>query len=127
MDNGGTGGVLAAADIGTGTVYTDAADESGHVFPAHPDTGFVFKGFQIPRWEELKKMVLELAPALPGVPLIGWDAALSKNKGWQLIEGNECGMINLIQVPTKKGDRKQLEAAFEWDKHCKKLRQTTQQ
>lgn len=120
VDNGGAGGVLAAIDIEAGIVYTDGADESGHVFPAHPDTGFVFKGFQIPRWDELKKMVLEIAPVFPGVPLIGWDVALSQDRGWQLIEGNGNGQINIIQVATKTGCRRQMEAAFEWGKHRKK-------
>lgn len=115
-DNVSSGGVMAAIDIETGIVYTDASDKNGHVFPAHPDTGFVFKGFQIPQWEDLKKMVLEIAPQFPGVPLISWDAALSKDRGWQLIESNSCGEINLIQLATKTGIRKQLEADIEWDK-----------
>lgn len=125
VDNGTAGGVVAAIDIETGIVYTDAADEGSHVFPVHPDTGFVFKGFQIPRWEELKGMMLELAPAFPGTPLIGWDVALSKDRGWQVIEANSNGMINIIQIATKTGCRKQVEAAIEWDKHRVKLRRET--
>ena len=71
IDNVGPGGMLAAVDVNTGVIFTDAADEVGNMFSAHPDTGFVFKGFQIPRWEELKKMVLEIAPIFPGVKMIG--------------------------------------------------------
>lgn len=121
IDNVGPGGMLAAVDTETGLVYADAADERGHVFPVHPDTGFVFKGFQIPQWEELKKMVLEIAPTFPGVRLNGWDVALSKDKGWQVIEGNSRGALNALQISTKTGCRKQLEAVLEWDKHYKKL------
>ena len=124
IDNGTAGGVLAAIDHKTGIVYTDAADEANHVYPTHPDTGFVFKGFQIPRWEELIRIVLELSSMFPGTPLVGWDVALSKDRGWQLIEGNHCGMISLIQVPTKKGFRKQIETAIEWDMHRRKLQRT---
>lgn len=124
-DNAVANNVVAAIDIETGVVYTDAADESNHVFPAHPDTGFVFKGFRMPRWEELKKMVLEIAPAFPGIPLIAWDVALSKDRGWQVIEANSCGAFNVIQIATKTGFRKRLNAAIEWDKHRVKLQQTT--
>lgn len=119
VDNAGAGGVVMAIDIETGIVYTDASDENGHVFPAHPDTGFVFKGFRIPRWEELKEMVSEIAPVFPGVPFIGWDVALSEDRGWQLIEGNSCGMVNTIQMATKTGFRREMEAAVEWGKRVK--------
>lgn len=69
--------------------------------------------------------MLELAPAFPGVPMIGWDVALTKDRGWQLIEGNSGGGINIIQIATKTGLHKQLEAAFEWDKHHGRLREAT--
>lgn len=124
-ENTDAGGIIAAIDAGTGTVYTDAVDFWGRAFPSHPDTGFVFKGFQIPRWEELKKMMLEIATMFPGVPLIGWDVALSKDRGWQVIESNSTGAFTAIQKMTKIGCRREFEAAIEWDKRREKLRQTT--
>ena len=120
VDNGGAGGMLAAIDDKTGVVYTDAADEAGNVYAAHPDTGFVFNGFQVPMWNELVSIVSQMAPKLPGVPMIGWDLALSEEKGWQVIEGNEMGQIFLIQIPARRGMRKELTERFEWDKHKKK-------
>ena len=125
IDNVGPGGMLAAVDVNTGVIFTDAADEMGNVFSAHPDTGFVFKGFQIPRWEELKKIVLEIAPIFPGVRMVGWDVALSKDKGWQVIEGNARGEYSVYQIATKTGMRKELEAAIEWDIHRKNQKKTT--
>ena len=125
IDNVGPGGMLAAVDVNTGVIFTDAADEVGNMFSAHPDTGFVFKGFQIPRWEELKKMVLEIAPIFPGVKMIGWDVALSKDRGWQIIEGNVRGDYSVNQIVTKTGLRKELEAAFEWDMLRQKPKKTT--
>lgn len=118
-------GMVAAIDIETGIVYTDAADKSNHVFSAHPDTGFVFKGFQVPRWEELKRIALKLAPIFPGIPLIGWDMVLSQDRGWQLMESNGRSGLAGVQVAAKIGCRKQLEDAFEWDKHHVKLKQKT--
>ena len=119
VDNAGAGGMLAAIDEATGVVITDAADEAGGNYKTHPDTGFVFKGFQIPQWSEAIKIVKAMAPQLPGVPLIGWDLALSADKGWQVIEGNEGGQISLIQIPHKKGMLKELTERFEWEKHKK--------
>lgn len=117
IDNAGAGGMLAAIDETTGIVTTDASDEMARTFETHPDTGFRFKGFQIPHWEELIDMLKKMAPLLPGVPMIGWDVALSAEKGWQVIEGNEMGQLNLIQIATKTGMRKLLTERFEWSKH----------
>ena len=124
VDNGGAGGMLTSINFETGIIDSDAADEAGGVYTEHPDTGFVFRGFQIPYWSELIEMVKEIAPELPGVPMIGWDFALSEDKGWQLIEGNEMGQICTIQIPTKRGMRKELTERFEWDKHKKKALKT---
>lgn len=123
VDNAGAGGVLTYVDCEKGIVTTDAADEMGRTYPTHPDTGFVFKGFQIPRWAELTAMLKEMAPMWPEVPMVGWDIALSEEKGWQIIEGNQMGQLNLLQIPTKKGLRKDLTQRFEWEKHRAKLKQ----
>ena len=121
IDNVGPGGMLAAIDVENGIICTDAVDELGNKFPTHPDTGFVLKDFHIPQWEELKKMMLEVAPKFPGVSLIGWDVALSKDRGWQIIEGNVRGDISVNQIAIKTGLRRQLETAIEWDIRRKKL------
>ena len=120
VDNGGSGGMLASIDIKNGIVQTDARDESANTYIMHPDTGFVFKDFKIKKWKELLTMVHKMVRKIPGVPMIGWDFALSEEKGWQLIEGNEGGQIFLNQIPLKEGRREQYEKIFEWDKWRKK-------
>lgn len=122
IDNGGAGGMVAAIDEKTGIVTTDAANENAQVFSVHPDTGFVFKGFQIPKWDELIDMAKEIALMLPDAHLVGWDCALSEDKGWQLIEGNKMGQIVVAQVATKRGMLKELTQKFEWDKHKKHIK-----
>ena len=114
VDNGG---LLAAVDLETGIVTTDARDKYDHDYPCHPDTGFRFLGAQIPRWEEVVQMAKDMAAELPEVRLIGWDIALSAEKGWQLIEGNSHGMFNVLQVATRKGMREEFETAVEWKIH----------
>lgn len=114
VDNAGAGGMIAAIDENTGIVVTGAADEMGGEFPVHPETGFVFEGFQIPYWDDALSLVKSAAPRLPGVPMIGWDLALSADKGWQIIEGNNRGQVNLIQIPYKKGMLDILTERFDW-------------
>ncbi len=115
VDNAGAGGILAAVDPNSGTVIADAADEAGNLYTLHPDTGFKFKGFQIPRWDELYSTVSECAKAFPNIRMIGWDMALSDSRGWQVIEGNCQSQLNVVQMSTREGMRGQLEHNIEWD------------
>ena len=87
VDNAGAGGVFACIDPHTGVLLTDAVDEDGHYYPKHPDSGLSFKGWQIPRWNDLLKIAEEIHRSMPHHKYIGWDFALTEN-GWILIEGN---------------------------------------
>ena len=87
VDNAGSGGVFANIDAVSGVVITDAVDEYGRTYQTHPDTGFRFKGMQIPKWDELLSLARELALVLPSVRFIGFDLALTEN-GWVMVEGN---------------------------------------
>lgn len=120
VDNGSAGGVVAAIDVERGVVCANASDENANIYETHPDSGFVFNGFEIPRWKECLEMVKVLASAIPAVPLVGWDVVLTKDRGWCIIEGNEWGMINVIQVSSKKGCRREFQEAFEWKKYARR-------
>ena len=87
VDNAGSGGVLACIDEKTGILYTDGIDEDGKYYIKHPDSGLVFKGWQVPRWKELLLYAEEIHRSMPKHKYVGWDFALT-NRGWALIEGN---------------------------------------
>ena len=53
----------------------------------HPDSGCKYKGWVIPRWNELLTLVEECHRNFDGHRYVGWDFALTAN-GWVLIEGN---------------------------------------
>ena len=87
VDNAGQGGVFAGIDPDTGMIITDGVDELGHSFVSHPDSGMVFKGWQVPHWDELLETAKKAHLNMPDQKYIGWDFALT-DKGWVLIEGN---------------------------------------
>ena len=94
VDNAGAGGILANIDVASGEIYTDGVDERGHTFVSHPDSGMVFKGWKVPRWNELMSLVEEIhRNNMTSHLYIGWDFALTQ-QGWCLIEGNWGQMIN---------------------------------
>lgn len=87
VDNGGSGGVFAMIDERTGELITDGYDENGRRYECHPDSGCKYKGWVIPRWNELLNLAEECHRNFDGHRYVGWDFALT-DKGWVLIEGN---------------------------------------
>ena len=87
MDNVDCGGMACRVDLESGTITTPAADKMGHVFEKHPQTGIVFKGFQLPFFVEAKAMCLEAMRVVPQVRFVAWDVALTP-AGPRFIEGN---------------------------------------
>lgn len=88
VDNGGAGGIFACLDEETGLIITDGINESNKFYKSHPDSGIVFKGWQVPKWQELLVLAEQIfKECLPEHKYIGFDFALTEN-GWVLIEGN---------------------------------------
>ena len=107
VDNAGQGGIFAIIDDKTGKICSDGQNEHLSVFERHPDSGIVYKGWQIPEWEEVLSLAKEIhAKVFPKHPYIGWDFALSDN-GWVLIEGN-WGQFVCQQICSGKGIKQEV-------------------
>ena len=102
VDNMGASGLGALIDQKTGVIISDGMDWNGHKVHQHPDSKITFKGFQIPKWNELLDMVKDLASEISEMHIVGWDLALT-DKGWVLVEGNARPQCVTIQTFTKKG------------------------
>jgi len=62
---------------------------SQHNISNHPDTGKPVSGSTIPNIEGIRTLVEDAHRKMcPGVPLVGWDVALTKSHGMVLLEGN---------------------------------------
>ena len=87
MDNVDCGGMAARINLESGKLLTVGADKQGNTFIKHPITNTSIIGFQIPYWEEAKKICLEAAQLIPQMRFIAWDVAITEN-GPTFIEGN---------------------------------------
>ena len=105
-------GYDAEIDPETGIVISDGYQENGNVYVTHPNTGAVIKGFQIPQWGEMVKMVGELMELMPEFGYIGWDLVLTPN-GWCVMEGNYNGDF-MFQLINGRGYRKEFEELIGW-------------
>lgn len=112
VDNSGAGGVQAEIDFDTGTVISDGFDELGGKYQDHPASGTRFKGFELPDWEQLKKLIFSAASKVPQIGFIGWDLAHTKD-GWVIVEGNENCYIIALQQIRDAGMRKEFEELME--------------
>lgn len=107
VDNGGSGGILAAIDIDTGIIKA-AATEDGTDYCVHPDTNIPIIGYKIPMWKEAQAFTKELMQAFPEGVYVSWDLALS-DRGWVMVEGNSRGQLFGRQLPIHRGIRNEFE------------------
>ena len=69
------------------TILDILAYKDDNIFGIHPTSKKQILNFQVPQFEEAKKLVLEAAKEIPEIKYIGWDVAIS-DKGPCIIEGN---------------------------------------
>lgn len=105
-------GFVSEIDPATGCLMTDGFQETGDVYTHHPDTGIKIKGFQIPRWNELKEFVNHIMAELPEYGYIGWDLVLTP-EGWCVMEGNYSGEF-MFQLINGRGYKRDFEELIGW-------------
>lgn len=106
VDNAGAGGIMGVVDVETGRIYA-TGDEYAQSYDVHPDSNLKILDFVIPRWDEAKALVKELATVLPDNRYTGWDLALTDD-GWVLVEANRRGQF-VWQIPMQIGFRKEID------------------
>jgi hypothetical protein len=105
VDNRTQGGLCAKIDVDTGVIITPGKDKMRHPFILHPATDKQIIGFEIPRWEEIKKTIEEAALVVPSVRYVGWDVAINSKGEICIIEGNHNGSFNLQEAIDLKGKK----------------------
>ena len=98
VDNWMKNGIVLGVDIETGRIQEVGMTKSGEKFYSHPDTGFVFKDYEIPEWDKVKAFVIESAGKLAQFTYLGWDIALSEY-GPLAIETNLGFGLDHYQTP----------------------------
>ena len=98
LDHMHFGGVIAPVDPDTGVISHDPAGRDGTLYEKHPASGLVAKGFQIPYWDEVKRMVRRASKRFPSVGFLGWDVAIT-DKGPVIVEANTYPSAASVQMP----------------------------
>ena len=90
VDNFSQGGISCGIDMDTGILGSGVSNAGAHstIFhDCHPVTKANLAGTQIPFWEEVKKLALDLACYFGDLNYAGWDIYVSP-EGPMIIEGN---------------------------------------
>lgn len=103
VDNLNNGGFVGRIDIDTGRIYTDGIGKYGMQTEKHPLTGVAFKGFEIPRFDEVLEIVEKVALKVPKVGFVGWDVAILNDRV-VVVEGNEFPGHDIYQLPLTLGE-----------------------
>lgn len=109
VDNWAIGGLIVGLDVETGKLREWAYYKPGYgkKTQVHPDTGVVFKDYEVPFFSETKEMIRKFHMQLKEVHSIGWDITITPN-GPCIIEGNDNWEISALQV-TNHGMKEEYE------------------
>lgn len=97
VDNGSRGGLTAKIDIDTGVLTSAKCIQRTVDYDRHPDSNNLIKGVKIPKWDSIKKEMLELANKFPYLYFVAWDILLT-DEGICIIEANTSSGVNILQL-----------------------------
>ncbi len=112
VDNFTSGGTFAPVDIKTGVIEDIALNKNNDIFYKHPVTNTTIKGFQIPYWKEVIKLIDEVSKVVEEVRMVGFDIAITE-EGPLLIEGNHYPGHSMYQRPIHMKDKIGILPEFE--------------
>ena len=96
VDNLHSGGLVAGVDLDSGIITTDAVDYEINGYEKHPDTQQRIKGFKIPHFDKVKKLIEEASSHISEAYL-GWDIAITQD-GADIIEANSRPGVPIMQM-----------------------------
>jgi len=87
IDNLSQGGICVAVDVNSGQLARIGFDRNAVEFTEHPTSGISFFQYQVPQWEKVKALSVEVQKSFPFYKLLGMDIAITKT-GPVIIEIN---------------------------------------
>lgn len=96
VDNWGSGGICYNFDLATGICDRAGVDKKQQPYLIHPGSNFQMVGFQLPDFNKLKQLVIEISQKVPQARFVGWDIAITP-EGYELVEMNCPGGHDILQ------------------------------
>lgn len=90
LDNETAGGIVCNIDD-SGELSAYAVDKYGNKFIEHPNSKLKFNSIKVPFYDELNKLIVEIANQIPLCNLISLDMCLDNQNNWRCLELNLSG------------------------------------
>ncbi len=119
VDNFNNDGICAPVNLEKGFITAVAINKKRETFNNHPTTGVALIGYQLPMWDEVKKLVIEASKVVPQLGIIGWDVCIGVDKPF-LIEANQFPGHDIYQLPEHRKNNMGVKPIFEEAIHRKK-------
>jgi hypothetical protein len=106
VDNLSSGGLSIGIDLKQGQLKEYALDGKGEKYYTHPDSGFTFKNYKIPYWQEVVELSKKIQLSFPYYKLLGPDIAIT-TQGPIIIEINatpDHAVLEMDYGPTLKDE-----------------------
>ncbi len=91
IDNFASGGMFTMLDE-QGVALYPGVDKNSNVYREHPVTGTPIVGFQVPLYDDVRQLAIDLANRTPEAPYVGWDIAITPERPI-VIEGNHNSSV----------------------------------
>ncbi len=111
VENNTMGGYCFPLNIELGYVCGKGVNLQCTRYSAHPDSGKLIVGFQIPRFQEVLDFCIKAMDVVPKQRVVGWDVCIGKDRLY-MIEGN-TGPGSITFEPGTCGKKAQLHQAIE--------------
>lgn len=123
VDNAHAGGMFIAV-CDDGKLGDHAVTEFNLQFTIHPDSGIVFKDYQLPSYNRLVKAAKRMHELVPQIGVVNWDFTIDTDGEPILIEANlNGGSVWLPQMAHGVGAfGENTEEVLEWLRFMKKLK-----
>ncbi len=96
IDNASQQGLACMIDKETGLFSQHGFTGLREKIDSHPDSGFVFNGYQFPYWEDVKAFIIGVAEKFYEIKYLGWDVAFTQD-GPAIIEINAGAGLEYLQ------------------------------
>ena len=98
-------GLAASINVESGKVDSPLVDKSNMVYEKHPDTGVSIQGMEYPEWNQICRVVCEAMLEFPEYSDAGWDVAVRKDGGVELLGAMIGNIFTTMQMPNQVGIR----------------------
>ena len=89
--------IFSSIDIKSGTLSSARSYRNNDNVKNHPDTNSQIEGVVIPKWNEIKGKIIDIANKFPYINFIAWDVAVTDD-GFSVIEGNASTGLPIFQM-----------------------------